>query len=673
MKTKIYLSAILALGLGLTACNDDFLERAPKTELTEENAFQSYDNFKAFAWPLYEMFSNTMFGTAISGTGQGSCYSADINAGWMYSRGQHLNGNSYAMGRITSVASGNGWDFSGGLRRANIMLSHIDDSNMTQEEKDHWRAVGYFFHSYWYIELINRFGDVPWIDKPLTDESEERFASREDRIAVADRVLERLQWAEQNIGTYDDGTPTINQDCVQALISRFTLREATWRKYHELDQSGVNAYLNECVRVSEALMAKYPNLYYGGGTETAPGTGYNEMWSTESLNGVPGIILFIQYNGTGDTRYHNFSALEHMDSGNAEMTQDMVDLYLCTDGKTISNSPLYEGDKTPYATFRNRDPRLYYVVMPPYRVTAKTPTSDDPRSWEYTDNPDDRYYIDLLGADMNSSNEGEVGDRTAAQYGMKRLPAQNWTAQLVSSVPNFIDGVGATGFVRGYSGYYFWKGWTTWEKNMNGGIMQNTSDKPVFKIEEVLLNYAEAKWELGQFDQTVADRSINLLRDRVGVARMVVSEINGSFDPNRGKWYPKSLGDKVPWQSGEDLDPVLWEIRRERIVELMGEGFGFYDIRRWRMAPWFLNRQHKGMWATQDMFNANSGSQYFMDGSGNPVTVTGSQTEGYVYLEADPIAAGQGWQERYYLYQIPTTEILLNPALTQNPGWEDAE
>ena len=69
MKTKIYLSAILALGLGLTACNDDFLERAPKTELTEENAFQSYDNFKAFAWPLYEMFSNTMFGTAISGTG----------------------------------------------------------------------------------------------------------------------------------------------------------------------------------------------------------------------------------------------------------------------------------------------------------------------------------------------------------------------------------------------------------------------------------------------------------------------------------------------------------------------------------------------------------------------------------------------------------------------------
>ncbi len=38
------------------------------------------------------------------------------------------------------------------------------------------------------------------------------------------------------------------------------------------------------------------------------------------------------------------------------------------------------------------------------------------------------------------------------------------------------------------------------------------------------------------------------------------------------------------------------EIRRERIIELMGEGFGIYDIRRWRMAPWFLNKPATGLW-----------------------------------------------------------------------------
>ena len=188
--------------MSLTACNDGFLDRAPITSLTEENAFQSYENFQAFAWPLYEMFNNTMFGTAINGTGQGSCYSADMNAGWMYSRGMHLNGNNYAFGRITSVASGNGWNFSGGLRRANILLSHVDSSNMTDEEKNHWRAVGYFFHSFWYMELIDRFGDVPWVESPLSDESEERFAAREDRKTVADRVLERLKWAEKTSVTF---------------------------------------------------------------------------------------------------------------------------------------------------------------------------------------------------------------------------------------------------------------------------------------------------------------------------------------------------------------------------------------------------------------------------------------------------------------------------------------
>lgn len=647
---KLYFSFALLAGLALSSCNDSFLDKAPITSLTEENAFQSYDNFKAFAWPLYEVFSNSgMFGTAINGTGDGSTYVADKNAGWMYSRGYHLTGNPYAFGRITSVASGNGWNFGDQLRRANILLSHIDGSDMTQAQKDHWRAVGYFFHSYWYMELIDRFGDVPWVESPLNDESEERFAPRMPRKEVADKVLGRLIWAEENIGDFEsvDGPNTINRDCVRALLSRFTLREATWRKYHELGD--YQDYLSECVRVSELLMNDYPTLYQG--TDGQPAAGYGEMWTTEDLGKVSGVILYFQF--VDGLKYHNFSALEHMDSGNAEMSQQMIDLYLCKDGKSIAKSDLYEGDKAGmYATFRNRDPRLYHMVMPPYKVN-KLATS----KWEYTDDPADREYIDIMGANTSCSNPG---------VGMKRLPAQNWTADLVPSVPNLMDGNGATGFVRGWSGYYVWKNTDCWETNKNGGVTLNTSDKPIFKIEEVLLNYAEAKWELNQFGNTEANKSINLLRRRAGVADMVVSEINADFDPNRGYWYPKGN------TTGEQVDPVLWEIRRERIVELVGEGFGFYDIRRWRMAPWFLNRQNKGAWVKKSDIKEGSSSQYFLDeATGNPVGMSGNMTEGYIYLEPDPIKAGEGWQERYYLYQVPTTEILLNPNLTQNPGWEE--
>ena len=105
-----------------------------------------------------------------------------------------------------------------------------------------------------------------------------------DRKTVADKVLERLQWAEQNIGNFtsQDGDNTINQDCVRAVISRFGLREGTWRKYHELGDA--EKYLQECVRASELLMAAYPTLYTG--TDGQPGAGYGEMWTTEDLGQV---------------------------------------------------------------------------------------------------------------------------------------------------------------------------------------------------------------------------------------------------------------------------------------------------------------------------------------------------------------------------------------------------
>ena len=88
----------------------------------------------------------------------------------------------------------------------------------------------------------------------------------------------------------------------------------------------------------------------------------------------------------------------------------------------------------------------------------------------------------------------------------------------------------------------------------------------VYRYAEVLLNYAEAKFEKGEFNQGVADATINKLRVRAKIASMTVSEINDSFDLARDP----------------SVAPVLWEIRRERMVELMGEGFGFYDIRRWK-------------------------------------------------------------------------------------------
>lgn len=646
---KIYLSAAVIAVISLAGCNDDFLEKYPVTDLTEENAFVSYDNFKSFMWPCYEVFTNTVFATSTNpnGPGTGGQYEGDVDAGYLVHRGQSAY-NPYAFQTIASVSSGNGWDFSGVLRRVNIMDSHIDDSSMTQEEKDHWRSVGYFFHSFWYMELINRFGDVPWVDIPLNEDSPEAYGPREDRKVVADRVLERLQWAEQHIGDFNDGAESVDRDCILALISRFTIREGTWRKYHGLGD--YENYFTECIRVSEQLMASYPTLYTG--TDGQPGAGYGEMWTTEDLANIPGVILYKSYV-SGLNAIQGGSHYEHTSSHDVEMPQSTVDLYLMKNGLPIKNSESgYYGDATMYDTFRDRDPRLYHTVMPPYRVVAggaDKPAGNPSATWGYDPDPAYREYIDIMGANVSCSNPG---------IGMKRLPAQNWSASLVPEIPR----LGTTQFVTCRSGYYVWKLYCQWEENYNNGPL-NVADKPIFKIEEVLLNYAEAKAEQGAFGQGEADRSINLLRARAGVAPLNVGQIDESFDPDRPYYYPE--GDVA----GIRLDPLLWEVRRERIIELMGEGFGFYDVRRWRMAPWFVNKPAYGIHVTKEYALANSMTLYnpetgFSDGQ------NGSMQEGYLYLFNDPVKEGKGWLEKYYLYQIPTTEIILNDNLVQNPGWE---
>lgn len=47
------------------------------------------------------------------------------------------------------------------------------------------------------MELIDRFGDIPWVDQVLQEDSPEAYGRREDRKVVADKVLERLLWAEK--------------------------------------------------------------------------------------------------------------------------------------------------------------------------------------------------------------------------------------------------------------------------------------------------------------------------------------------------------------------------------------------------------------------------------------------------------------------------------------------
>lgn len=73
--------------------------------------------------------------------------------------------------------------------------------------------------------MLSKFGDIPWVEHALTEESPELYGKRDSRDLVASNILSNLKYAETHIGSNieADGKNTINMYVVKALISRFAL------------------------------------------------------------------------------------------------------------------------------------------------------------------------------------------------------------------------------------------------------------------------------------------------------------------------------------------------------------------------------------------------------------------------------------------------------------------
>ena len=595
---------ILVLAVILASCKKDFLDKLPKDKLVQETAFVDNNNFKTYTWGLYNQFSG--YGTG----GQPPAMSGDFIA-------DNLNEtrvgamSPYAFQTKIIPATGDNtlsqvpseWNFNY-IRRVNIMLDNIDNSQLSDVDKKHWRSVGYFFRALRYYDLIAAFGDVPWVEHALSDTTASvLFGPRTPRDVVAKNVLDNLVYAEANIKVAGDGKNTINTNVVRALISRFGLFEGTWRKYHGL--TGATTYLEASKAASEKLMAAYPTLM----------SSYDDVFNSEDLDGKPGIILFKQYSA--NLLDHSVPRFIGSTSWFWDLTKDAVESYLCSDGKPVTGSAVYAGDAGMYNEFRNRDRRLYYTVLPPYKVTiTKQP------AWSNTTNAADAEYINLMKT-IGGTN--------------KVLPVTQWsknwdTGNAISQSPHFRNSNGGQTQMVSELGYLFWKYYNRLPLDNSNN---STNDYPLFRIEEVMLNYAEVMFEMGTFSQAAADATINKLRSRVAMPNMIVAQINGSFDAKRDL----------------TVDPVLWEIRRERRVELMGEGFRFNDIKRWKKGN-YLDKQALGVWVK----NADYG---------NKLKINGGGTQGYVEFFGKPV----GWLDKYYLEPLPTQDMVLNPSLKPNPGY----
>lgn len=202
------------------------------------------------------------------------------------------------------------------------------------------------------------------------------------------------------------------------------------------------------------------------------------------------------------------------------------------------------------------------------------------------------------------------------------------------------------------------------------------NDMPIFRTAEVYLNYAEAKAELGTLTQADLDISVNKIRARVSMPAINMDQANADPDPY--------LLDKVtgyPNVTKSANTGVILEIRRERTVELILEGFRYWDLMRWKEGKRF-ERPFYGM-------RLDGASEYDLDRNSTVDLVVyegemPSIVQGVVYKSLSELNLSENGNIRLheditrkfdeakdYLYPIPTEDIVLTQGIVkQNPGWD---
>lgn len=230
---------------------------------------------------------------------------------------------------------------------------------------------------------------------------------------------------------------------------------------------------------------------------------------------------------------------------------------------------------------------------------------------------------------------------------------------------------GGPDFIVTTTGYQILK-YSTDDKALDA-VAQNFNSIPIMRYAEVLLNYAEAKQELGTLTAADWNLTIGALRSRAGITN---TSMPVTADPYLiANFYPNIT------------NPVLLEIRRERSIELIAEySFRFDDLMRWNLGT-NLTKSYDGIYVPakgqildiSDDGVQGTGDVCFVDVL--PATRVAGVT--YVQLTASTFNLSNGssgnlqwltntprvWDAKRYYYPLPPTELLINNKLMQNPGW----
>ena len=549
---------LLSCSLAILPACDDFLDEEPQSEVSPEKYLLNESQLEAYVNKYYADYDNWKSDSddkggmipSFWGSENGSTYKDD-NA---TDNQQGTNGR-YLKDTWTVGQSGGKWNFTN-INALNYYLQtvvpRLENGELTGTESNlkHLVGEGYFLRALEYFFRLQRLGDFPIVKTVLPDEQEAltEASKRSPRNEVARFILSDLDQAISLMNNNVKKT-RLSKNAALLLKSRVALFEATWEKYH-------------------AGTALVPN---GTGWPGA-GKDYNAGYQFPSGSIEKEIEFFLT---------------EAMSA--ASQVADAVQL---TENNQIIRDQASKGKNPYYDMFASHDPSGYSEVIMYRGYDLSLNNSHHFNHYLYSGGNTgythqfEQVFLMENGLPVYAAGSGYAGDDYIADTKIDR----DWRWRLFMKAPKEAKAVDNIATVEYFpeaprlyvsdaknatsTGYIQGKGYSL---DYNDQLLgKDQTAFVVYRASEAYLNYIEASYlKNGNIDAT-ADKYWKALRTRAGVDTDYQKTINAT-DMSK-----EALNGWDAYSHGALVDATLYNIRRERRCEFIGEGFRYMDLIRWR-------------------------------------------------------------------------------------------
>ncbi len=620
--SKVLLTAsVLALG----ACTD-YLDKAPGSDIDENEPYKNFRNFQGFVEELYSAIPKVV----------GNEYHCSWNLGedeywepsdtrplaYFIDQGNYrpvVDGGTFIYGfpkpddgdpsGTERTKKGNIWKLSWySIRKANIGLANLDKlTDATAEERDIIKGQLLFFRGWNHYMIMQYWGGLPYIDHVLPSGETPKLPrlnyQETAKLAAADleaaaRLLP-VDWDQTAAGRPTIGNNNFRANKIMALA--FAGKTLLWAgsPLMNYESTGSKSYNAELCKQGAELLGEALNLAESTGRyELAPFSQWSDLfYYADRGTRIPGLKEAILIHNNTDIlgasmwnqRNDYFCPLVISSGVKVQPTANYVMNYGMQNGLPIKSWAEADSESgyDPTHPWKNRDPRFYKDIA----YDGVQVVKDDQGTAK-----EEVKYASLFSTGAHRTSN-------ALKSNLTGFIETKWIPQMTKVIGTYNE----------------------YELCMSVSFMR-LADVYLLYAEAAAQGYGSPSSKAQSFGMTAVD-AVNKVRARAGV------------DPVAAKY-------------SSSLDSFMSELRRERAVELAFEGHRFHDLRRW-----LLLTERPYTYKTRLEFDRGAGMDYK-----NP-------SEARVVNLREEVILERKLDDRHYWFPMPTADVNIYPEFGQNPGW----